>query len=212
MTAVGYIGGDPTKVDVGGWTLGDVLAADAAGELQAVPLGAATEVLTVNAAEATDVGWDPPSGSGSQIAVRQSRITTGNVTFPNTAGNWQAVATLDALPIPAVVGDYIEVALTCLLDLASDSFLDIAVEVAGNLVRFLGSGTGTPLIEGNPGLYPDPAFNPFWAPQGFEVEAGDLDGANVQIVLACLATGSGQALASAAFPFSWIVKNFGQVI
>ncbi len=210
MTATGYIGGDPTKVDVDGWTLGDVLAANATGILEAVPIGAPAEVLTVVAAEPTDLGY-AAGGGGSSIAVRQSRITTGTVTFPNTVNAWQRVAALDAPAIPAAVGDFIAVSLTFLADLAADSFLDIAVWDGVAIARFLGSGTAAPLVEGNPGLYPDPAFNGFFGVQGFEVEAADLNAGNVQLTLAVKATGAGQALAVAAFPFTWLVTNLGPV-
>jgi len=247
MTATGYIGGDPTKVDVDGWTQGDILAADAAGELVALPIGAATEVLTVDLAQAARLAYDPAAGGGAvdsvfgrvgdvtaqvgdytaaqvgaiptatlatlatKPVVRQSRITSGNVAFPNTAAAWQRLAALDALPVPAAIGDFIEVSFTALFDLAADSFLDVAVWDGAAIARFLGSGTSTPLVEGNPGLYPDPAFNGYFGPQGFTVAAADLNGGNVQVALAVLATGSGQALASAAFPFAWIVKNLGPV-
>lgn len=63
MVATGYLGGDPSKVDVGGYVLGDVLAADVTGVLQPVPIGASTEVLTVDPGEPTSVDWEP-GGSG----------------------------------------------------------------------------------------------------------------------------------------------------
>lgn len=248
MTATGYIGGDPNKVDVDGWTLGDVLAANAAGELEAVPIGTPAEVLTVDAAEPTDLGYAPAGGGGAVTSVfgrvgvvvaaagdyavaditgltaalaakatkpvvRISRITTGTVTFPNSAPAWAINATLNAPAIPAAVGDFIEVSLTALFDFAADSFLDIGVITGGpaTIVRYLGSGSGTPLVEGNPGLYPDPAFQGFLGTMGFVVTAPDLDGGNVQLALVSLATGSGMALASAAFPFQWLVKNLGPV-
>lgn len=248
MTATGYIGGDPTKVDVDGWTLGDVLAADPTGTLVAIPLGSATEVLTVTPAALTDLDYAAAGGGGAVTsvfgragavvavagdyavaditglvaalaakatipAVRLSKITTGNVTFPNSAPSWAINTTLNAPAIPAAVGDYIEVSLTALFDFASDSFLDVGVITGAGptIVRYLGSGSGTPLVEGNPGLYPDPAFNREFGTQGFVVTAPDLDAGTVRLALVSLATGSGQALASAAFPFAWCVKNLGPV-
>lgn len=211
MTAVGYVGGDPDKLDRAGYTLGDVIAADATGTLVPVALGAPTEVLTVEPAEATDVGWGA-AGGGATTAVRLSRITTGSVTFPNSAPAYAINAALNAPPIPAAVGDYVEVSITALFDFAANSFVDIGVVVGGVIVRYMGTGSGALPTEGNPGLYPDPGFNGYIGPQGFVVTAPDLSAGNVQFALVSLATGTGQALATADFPFAWNVKNLGPVI
>lgn len=211
MTAVGYVGGDPDKLDRAGYTLGDVLAADATGTLIPVALGTPAEVLTVDLAEPADVGWGA-AGGGAALAVRQSYLTSGDVAFPNTLGAWQAVAGISAPAIPAAVGDFIEVAFTALFDFAATSFVDVAVSAAGSLVRFMATGTGTPAVEGNPGLYPDPAFDGYFGTQGFTVAAPDISGGNVTVVLAVLATGSGLIKCSAAFPVRWIVKNYGPVV
>lgn len=62
MGAVIYIDGDPSKVDVGGYTKGDVLAANAAGNLTPVPVGTNTEVLTADSADAEGVDWAAGAG------------------------------------------------------------------------------------------------------------------------------------------------------
>jgi hypothetical protein len=64
MTAYGYVGGDPSKVNVSGYTKGDVLAADAAGTLQALPVGPDADVLTADSAAADGVDWQVGSGGG----------------------------------------------------------------------------------------------------------------------------------------------------
>lgn len=211
MTAVGYVGGDPAKLNRAGYVLGDLIAADATGTLVPVALGAPAEVLTVDPVEATDVGWGA-GGGGSPLRVRQSYITSGDVAFPNTLGAWQAVAGIAAPPIPAAVGDFVEVAFTALFDFSATSFVDVAVSAGGTLVRFMATGTGAPAVEGNPGLYPDPAFDGFFGTQGFTVAAPDISGGNVTLVLAVLATGTGLVKCSAAFPVRWIVKNYGPVL
>jgi hypothetical protein len=65
MGATIYIGGDPSKVDVGGYTKGDVLAANAAGNLTAVPVGTNTEVLTADSADAEGVDWAAGGAGGT---------------------------------------------------------------------------------------------------------------------------------------------------
>lgn len=247
MTAVGYVGGDPSKVDVDGYTQGDVLAADSSGTLTPVPIGTVGQALSVDPVEDTLVDWETGGGvgavasvfgrTGAVIAVaddytlaqitglvaalaakatkpivRQSRITSGSITPPNTTPTWNINATLNAPPIPAAVGDFVEVSITALLGFSSSMFLDIAVISGASIVRYMGSGTATPLVEGNPGLYPtSSSFAGKMCPQGFVVEAGDLDGSNVQFALVSKAAGTGTILATAAYPLQWLVKNLGAV-
>lgn len=64
MTAYIIVDSDPSKVDVGGYTKGDVLAANAAGNLTPVPIGTNTEVLTADSAETEGVEWAPSAGGG----------------------------------------------------------------------------------------------------------------------------------------------------
>lgn len=212
MTAVGYVGGDPDKLDRAGYTLGDVLAADATGTLIPVALGTPAEVLTVDLAEPADVGWGSAAG-GSGLKVRRLIVTSGagtGTTFPDTAGAWEALADL-TLTIPAVVGDWIEASFNALFDLDSSSFLDLAVSNGGTLVRFFGSDSGTPLVEGNPAYYPDPVFNGFPGQQGFSAAVGDINAGNVTVVVAVKAIGAGKYYKTANFPFQMLVKNYGQV-
>jgi hypothetical protein len=203
-----YVGGDPTKVDVSGYTQGDILAADASGELVPVPVGADATILTADSTDAEGVEWAVGGAAGSTLIVRQARITTGNVTLPNTAGGWQAVPGF-SLAIAASVGDYVDIVADFLSDTASSGFLDLAVSVNGVLTRYMSSGTGTPSVEGIPGLYPNYVdFFARYSPLGFQVEAGDLFGGNVTWVLAANAAGVGDIFASASFPFYWRTINY----
>ena len=284
MTAVGYVGGDPSKVDVTGYAHGDLLAADASGTLTPVPIGTAAQALTVDVAETTLVDWETGGGGGGGVpsgtvvtetsfaqastagvatdysrgdhthgtpaaptpvsvgadpagsaaaavitanaytdaglataarrpVVRQSRITTGNVTFPNTTPTWTINATLNAPQIPAAIGDTVEVGITALFGFSASAFIDIAVITGvSTIARYMGSGTSSPLLEGNPGLYPtSSSFTRALSPQSFVVEAADLDGGNVRFALVSRAAGAGQAFANTNYPFAWLVKNLGPV-
>ncbi len=70
MSAVGYVGGDPRKVDVKGYTKGNILAADTTGALQPVSVGVNGTVLTANAAQADGVAWVPSGGGSGAPAVK----------------------------------------------------------------------------------------------------------------------------------------------
>lgn len=74
MSATLYIGGDPDKVDVSGYVKGDILAANAAGTLTAFPIGANTEVLTVDPADPESIDWQPSGGIGNVNGVTFNSI------------------------------------------------------------------------------------------------------------------------------------------
>ena len=64
MVAIISIGGDPNKLNVGGYTKGDVLAADVSGHLQPVAVGPNADVLTADSVAAEGVDWQPGGGGG----------------------------------------------------------------------------------------------------------------------------------------------------
>lgn len=64
MTAFGYTGGDPTKLDKGGYPKGTVVAANTAGDLTPVPVDANGLILTLDSSEPTGVDWEAGGGGG----------------------------------------------------------------------------------------------------------------------------------------------------
>jgi hypothetical protein len=147
--------------------------------------------------------------------VRSSQITTGNITFPDTLGAWQALRdsgnnTLE-VSIPAQVGDWVELALTGMYSPTGTTKVDIAIMVGSSLVRFLSTFTATPAVEGDPSLYQQPQnFRTFgYSGKGFVVTSGDRDGANVRFVVATLASGTGTFYASNNYPFYMRALNMG---
>jgi hypothetical protein len=64
MTAFGYVGGDPRKLDRAGYSKGQLVAADATGALQAVPGDVNGLVLTTDSTEPTGVDWEAGGGGG----------------------------------------------------------------------------------------------------------------------------------------------------
>src|SRR3990172_8426292 len=79
MTATGYTGGDPSKVDIDGYIKGDVLAANTAGTLTAIPVGANTDVLTADSTDAEGVDWKAGGGGATPSATVVTETTFGQV-------------------------------------------------------------------------------------------------------------------------------------
>ena len=67
MSAQMFAGGDPSKVNVSGYTKGDLLAANAGGLLQAFPIGVNAEVLTVDTAQTQSLDYKPGGGGGIPV-------------------------------------------------------------------------------------------------------------------------------------------------
>lgn len=159
----------------------------------------------------TELEDAPPSG-GSTITVRQAYVKTGNVNpLPNTGGQYAPVAGF-VLSVPAAIGDYVELGLHGMRNVANNVFLDAAVITgASTIKRFLSTGTATGPLEGDPGWYLANSFINQSAPRGFTVTSDDLDGSNVRFAIVCNGNGTGILYASTDYPFYWQAKNLGVV-
>jgi hypothetical protein len=87
VTAYGYVGGDPSKLDADGYLQGDVPAANASGVLTPVAIGTPGNVLTVNAAQPEFLDYEPGGGGGGGVSSVFGRV--GNVVAAN--GDYTAV-------------------------------------------------------------------------------------------------------------------------
>ena len=155
---------------------------------------------------------DALEAAGSTMVVRRSKITSGNITLPNTAGSWAALSGGPTLVIPAAVGDYIEFNVMGMRTLGASSFLDPAVLVSGSPVRYSSTGTGTPALEGNPETYPNPGeFLGMTTIFEFEAESGDISGGNITIGFGVKANGTGTLYQSTDYPLRLRVTNYGPV-
>lgn len=68
MTAVIFTGGDPSKVNVGGYVKGDLLAANLSGSLSALHVGVNTKVLTADSSASLGLSYQT-GGGGSPPPV-----------------------------------------------------------------------------------------------------------------------------------------------
>lgn len=153
------------------------------------------------------------AAKATKPVVRRARVTSGSGTGdvpPDTGGLWAEFTPTGTLVIPAAAGDFIDLKVA-FATLPSDStFWDVAVK-NGSLVRFLSSGSSSPLVEGDPAFAPFSAVRPFGYTGWLDVEAGDLSGGNVTFVMAVKSNNTGKVLLNANDPFRWSAINHGAV-
>lgn len=154
-------------------------------------------------------------GAARQITVRRAYVTSGNIVLPSSGGVFAPVTGLE-LPIPAAVGDYVELITSFMWQPVAASYLELGAIVGATIKRYSSTGTGTTATagEGDPSLYPAPGtYRTSGAHLGFTVASGDLDTGNVRFIVAAKSGGAGDALyASANYPFHWTAKNYGPVL
>lgn len=154
----------------------------------------------------------PGGGGGSAIRTADTRIVAGDVTLA-TAAAWTIVtsgATPVSCAVTAAIGDRIIVAPS-FMRTGSGFFLDMAIlTLGGGISRYLGSGTSTPLPEGNPAYYPQAAsFPASECPTQIIVQSGEVNAGQVTIALVCKGSGSETIYASATYPFYLLLTNLG---
>jgi hypothetical protein len=148
------------------------------------------------------------------VTTGNINLNTGSVGVPTA---WQPLPGSPTLAIPAVAGDWIELAVNIGRQENASLLADVGVVVGGVIKRWLGAGTVIAPIntyEGDIGLYIDGDIPIRTAAFGFQVAAGDLDGSNVvfSILRRVLGAGSALLLADPNNPFQWCAKNCGSVI
>ncbi|MEU9557980.1 hypothetical protein [Streptomyces fumanus] len=157
----------------------------------------------------------PPAPSGTATRTAETRITAGDVALASSP-SWTIVSsgtTQLACSIPAAAGDRLHVTVQ-FMRTGSGFFLDMAtLTSAGGISRFLGSGTATPLPEGNPGYYPQAAsFPAATGPVQMILTAGEItaDG-RATVALVARGTGTQTIYASATYPWYVLLTNLGPV-
>lgn len=135
--------------------------------------------------------------------------TLGGDTPPNTSGAWQQLSAVGEIAIPAAVGDFIMVQAAFLTLPDANTTYDLAIKTGGILMYFASSGSGTPGIAGDPGMYPETAFRPNnggWL--AATVTSGMIDVDNqVHVVLAVNSAGGGKTYYSTNYPFRWFATS-----
>jgi hypothetical protein len=151
-------------------------------------------------------------GGGSTLVVKRARFTSGDVTPQNTASAWAALTGGPTITIPAAVGDYIEFNVIGMRELPAATMLEFCVLVGGSPARYSSTDTGTPSIEGDPQVYPEPGiFMGFASVFQFEAESGDISGGNITLGIATKSNGTGTLYMSTNYPLRLRAMNFGPV-
>lgn len=157
----------------------------------------------------------PAAPGGTTIRTADARITAGDVVL-STAAAWTIVTsgvTPLSCAITAAAGDRV-LASPQFMHTGSGFFLDLAILTSGGAIsRYLGSGTSTPLAEGNPAYYPQSgSFPAATGPVQMVVASGEVDGTGkVTVALVYKGSGTETVYDSATYPFYLLLTNLGPV-
>lgn len=152
----------------------------------------------------------PGGGGGSTVTTAAGYVTSGDV-VPPVATSWAAITTGPTFSIPAAVGDRVVFNWTALLQIGASQFFDVCVIVGGAAVRYGATGTSSPALEGDPGLYPDTAFRASRSlGMALTVASGDLSGGNITFGFANINPGGiGKIFCGTNYPLRWQITNYG---
>jgi hypothetical protein len=159
-------------------------------------------------------GTPATPAAGATIRTADTRITAGDVALSSAAA-WTIVtsgATPLACSITAAVGDRLLVSPQ-FMRTGSAAFLDLAVLTSGGAIgRYLGSGTSSPLAEGNPAYYPQASTFPgATGPVQMILASGEVNAGQVTVALVYKGSGPETIYASATYPFYLLLTNLGPV-
>ena len=156
--------------------------------------------------------YNPAAGSsGPILPFVEVSISDGAVQDLTSSAPWiiaeSSVGTDLAATITAAVGDRIKVIGRFMRNGAH--FLDWNVLEAGVLATYLGSGTTTPLTEGDPALYPSGSFLYSTGDPVFTVTSAQRTAGQVTVALAHSGTSAGRVYCYSGYPFKLRLENMG---
>ena len=151
-------------------------------------------------------------GDGSTIRTAAARITDDDLSGLPSAASWTVAQTSAGTKlqasIAAAAGDRIRVCANFMY--IGAHFLDwTLLDSAGAIAEYAASGTGSPLSEGNPTMYPSLSFSKLTAGDMFTVSSGHLNAGQATIALSHQGTSSGTVYAHATYPWRLRLENIG---
>lgn len=154
------------------------------------------------------------TGAGSSLVYDLDRFTGGDISVSSTTPG-AALTGPGTLTVAAATGDLLEVNINA-IDITNSSQslrIDVASIVSAAVVNYLSTGTNTPASLGIPGwlAYSSEEYQHVGA-WPYVVQAGDIDGGNIELSLRAWvgAAGARTIGAAAGNPLVWWVKNLGQ--
>ena len=154
-----------------------------------------------------------PGVDGAGNRTSEAKITDGAVQDLPTSASWviavTSVGTQLKCSIPAQPNDRIRVDLGMLY--SGTRFLDLALlDSAGAIALYAGSGTSSPLTEGNPEFYPSTSFDKASSGNIFTVTSAHINTlGQATVALAQQGTGAGRVYAFPNYPFRMTLTNLG---
>jgi hypothetical protein len=159
----------------------------------------------------------PPAPSGGSTGDRTAkiRVIDDNLTGLTAAASYAVIHTSGGTslkcPIAAVAGDRLEVSERFMRK--GSHFLDLVLVGAAEEILFYGTTeSAVAPIEGDPAMYPSPAFQYQTGTSEFVVQPGHIVGGLVTVALAHQGPAAGNAnivYAHPSYPFRLRVKNIG---
>ncbi len=151
-----------------------------------------------------------PTGGGAGTSVEVA--TTGWITSGNiTVGNGAFTSIGGDLTVAAAAGDVLEITPDILMAAgAAEIQFEAATIVSASVANYWSSGTGTSRWPGGvPAWYVLQGFNRP-NPSRYTAQAGDISAGAVTVrLLARMAAGTRDVLASSSYPASWWLTNLG---
>jgi hypothetical protein len=157
------------------------------------------------------------AGGGARIRTATARVADGDATATlPAAAAWTIVQSSAGTPlkasISAVAGDRV-VAHPAFMRTPGPHFLDLALlDSGGAIALYAGSRASSPLVEGNPTMYPSSAFSFYPGSVMFTVGSGHIDGsgkATVALVHKGLDTTTMKVYSTPDYPWEMRLENLG---
>lgn len=154
-----------------------------------------------------------PAGADGQDGTLKSFGRTAAITGTfgpcGDSGTWTACPTDYQPSTTATAGDKLLWSFEHLHQTDQEAVYDLAAMVDGAPVRYLSSGTDTPLAAGYGGLYTAASLARGLRSTWWVVEAGDIDDSTVTIALWYRNNGSGNTMGHATVPGRVVLANMG---
>lgn len=189
---------------------GDLIVGSGDNETLIVPVGLPDQVLTADPTTRAGVSWqNPAAGGGGLSGFGRSAPTAGTFGPCGDSGTWTACPAAFRPSAPAVAGNRLLWSFEHLHQTDAEAVYDLASMDGDTPLRYLSSGTDTPLAAGYGGLYTAPTLARGLRPTWWVVDAADIVSGEVTIALWYRNNGTGNTMGHATVAGRVVLANFG---